>query len=141
MEKGLLEKTGMPLNEWIAIVRKENLEKHSAIISFLKSVHGFSHGFANFVALKAREANTGSYDSDEIVAMQYSKGKEHLKHIYDQLIEVVNSLGSPREISRNMHSVISKLRRCPRILTARSKVNSAICLVTNPDHRKLLKAG
>ena len=49
MEKGLEEKTGKTLSHWVDIVKKQKLEKHGQIISFLKSEHGFTHGFPNFV--------------------------------------------------------------------------------------------
>ena len=51
MEKGLLVKTGNSLEHWIKVVQKSKIEKHKAIIDFLKSKHGFTYGYANFVAL------------------------------------------------------------------------------------------
>ncbi len=42
MEKGLLEKTGKPLEHWIELVRQSKIEKHKAIIDHLKSQHGDS---------------------------------------------------------------------------------------------------
>lgn len=92
MEKGLLEKTGQSLAHWIEVVKKANLEKHKAIIDFLKSEHGFTHGFANFVALKAREADAGSIDDADLLTNQY-KGKEALKPIYEKLVEQITQLG------------------------------------------------
>ena len=62
MEKGLLEKTGKSLEHWIKVVKDSKIEKHKAIIDFLKSEHGFTHGYANFVALKARKADAGSHE-------------------------------------------------------------------------------
>ena len=38
MEKGLLEKTGKSLEEWIAIVNQQNFEKHGEIMS-LSLIH------------------------------------------------------------------------------------------------------
>ena len=52
MDKGLLEKTGKPLDYWIKIVKESKIEKHKSIIEFLKSEHNFTHGFANFVSLR-----------------------------------------------------------------------------------------
>ena len=76
MEKGLLEKTGKSLEHWIKVVEKSKIEKHKAMIDFLKAEHGFTYGYANFVAMKARKADAGSHDPGELVATQYSKGKE-----------------------------------------------------------------
>ena len=82
MEKGLQEKTGKPLADWVAIVRKQSFTKHSEIIKFIKEQHEFTYGYANFVALKARESDAGSKNDDDLVTNQY-KGKEDLRPIYE----------------------------------------------------------
>jgi len=97
MEKGLLEKTGKPLTHWIEVVKTSKIEKHKAIIDFLKSEHGFTYGFANFVSLKARKTDAGSMDNVDLLTNQY-KGKEHLKPIYDKLLLEINSFG--KDITR-----------------------------------------
>jgi hypothetical protein len=84
MEKGLIEKTGKDLNHWIKVLEKSKLDKHKAMIDFLKSEHDFTYGYANFVAMKARKADAASIDDSELLLNQY-KGKESLKPIYDKL--------------------------------------------------------
>ncbi|MBD80879.1 MAG: phosphoribosylformylglycinamidine synthase [Crocinitomicaceae bacterium] len=93
MEKGLLEKTGKGLNHWKGIVRQSGLEKHGQIVSYLKSEHGFTHGFANFVSLKAREADAASNNPTELIDNQY-QGKEHLRPILEKIISTVDQFGS-----------------------------------------------
>lgn len=92
MEEGLLEKTGKPLEHWVNIVQKSGIEKHMEIIKFLKSEHGFTHGFANFVAFKTKKTDAGSIDDEVLLTNQY-KGKESLKPIYDKLLEMILPLG------------------------------------------------
>lgn len=92
MEKGLLEKTGKSLEHWIKVVEQSGLDKHKAIMDFLKKEHGFTHGFANFVALKARKADAGSHDEVDLLTNQYA-GKEALKPIYEQLVTVISKFG------------------------------------------------
>ncbi len=104
MGKGLEEKTGKPLEHWIKVVEKSKLEKHKAIMDFLKSEHGFTHGFANFVALKARGADAASHDADDLVTTQY-KGKEILKPIYDELIKKISKFGNDITITPKKDSV------------------------------------
>ncbi len=99
MEKGLLEKTGKSLETWIGIVQKQNLEKHGQILSFLKTEHGMTHGFANFVAHKTLASDAGSFNADDLVSAQYAKGKETLKPIYDQLVQEINKFGSDIEFA------------------------------------------
>ena len=104
MEKGLLEKTGRPLEEWIKVVKEAGLEKHSEIITHLKSEHSFTHGFANFVALKARESDAASFDKDDLVEAQYN-GKESLRPIYEKLLKAAQGLGNDVEVVPKKTSV------------------------------------
>ena len=104
MEKGLQEKTGKPLADWIAIVQKQGFEKHGEIIKFLKEKHDFTHGFANFVAHKAREADAGPTSDKDLVITQY-KGKEGLLLIYAKLLTEINKFGPDIEIAPKKASV------------------------------------
>lgn len=104
MEKGLLDKTGKPLEYWIKIVKESKIEKHKAIIDFLKSEHSFTHGFANFVSLKARKSDSDSLDNTDLLANQY-KGKEHLRPIYEKLLSEINEFGNDITISPKKDSV------------------------------------
>ena len=79
------------------MVKNSKIEKHKAIIEFLKSEHGVTYGFASFVSLKARKTDAGSMDNVDLLANQY-KGKEHLKPIYDKLLLEINSFG--KDITR-----------------------------------------
>ena len=51
---GLPAGTGKALPEWFTILQASGLEKHSDMLALLKSEHGVSHGFANFIALMYR---------------------------------------------------------------------------------------
>jgi predicted transport protein len=97
MEKGLLEKTGKSLEQWVRIVRKENFAKHGEIIKFLKSEHEFTHGYANFVAHTARESDSRFQEDEELVSAQYSKGKEHFKPVYEKLRKEISQFGDDIE--------------------------------------------
>ncbi|MEP1034988.1 DUF5655 domain-containing protein [Ekhidna sp.] len=92
MEKGLLEKTGHPLEHWIKLVEASKLEKHKEIMDFLKTEHGFTHGYANFVTLKSRKADAGSHDNEVLLKNQY-QGKEILYPIYEKLLAEIAKFG------------------------------------------------
>jgi hypothetical protein len=101
--------TGKSLEEWIFIVQKQKIEKHGQIIKYLKENHGFTHGYANMVALKARGADAGSVDDkDSLIENQY-KGKEHFLPLYESIIEEVKKFGNDVEIAVKNTSV--SLRR------------------------------
>ena len=104
MEQGLLEKTGKSLEHWIEVVRKSGIEKHKEIIDHLKSNHGFTYGYANFVALKSKKSDAGSIDDADLLANQY-KGKEGLKPIYEKLMEHIRKFGNDITITPKKDSV------------------------------------
>lgn len=104
MDKGLLEKTGKPLKHWVDVVKKSKIEKHKAIIDFLKTEHGFTYGYANFVSMKARQADAASIDDNDLLKAQYN-GKENLKPIYDKLLNKINELGSDIKVVPKKASV------------------------------------
>ena len=94
MIDNLHKNTGKSLSEWIEIVKATGIEKHSEIIKHLKSEHGFTHGFANLVAHKAKESDAGSAENpQELVSEQY-KGKENLYPIYEKLLDQVKQFGA-----------------------------------------------
>lgn len=109
MEKGLLEKTGRPLTHWIKVVQKSKIEKHKEIINFLKTDHGFTYGFANFVALKSKKSDAGSIDDITLLTNQY-KGKESLQPIYDLLIKKIGKFGKDITITPKK-SAVSLIRK------------------------------
>lgn len=111
MEKGLKEKTGKSLTEWITIVRAQSLEKHGQIITFLKTEHAFTYGFANFVAHKSRETDAGSHDAIDLVDGQYSKGKEALRPIYEKILEGISALGDDVEVAPKKAAVSFRRKR------------------------------
>jgi predicted transport protein len=110
MEKGLLEKTGKSLDHWIKVVQATKIEKHGEIIKFLKTEHGFTHGFANFVSLKARAADAASFNEKDLIATQY-KGKESLKPIYELILSEVKKFGDDVEVATKKTNVSLKTKK------------------------------
>jgi len=86
MIDNLSKNTGRTLEQWIGIVRQQNLEKHGDILTFLKEQHLLTHGFANLIALKSKGSDAGSSENqDDLVKKQY-QGKESLKPVYNKLL-------------------------------------------------------
>ena len=156
MEKGLLEKTGKPLDHWVKIVKASKIEKHKEIINFLKSEHDFTYGFANFVAHKSKQSDAESIDDGNLIEGQF-KGKESLKPIHDTIVAFVNSFGSELEIAPKktsgmppswigIHPLIQVIRSSPRrIPTMRAcrffsgcRISSARPLPHTPPPRSCL---
>ena len=90
--------TGKPLAYWIDVVLGSGHEKHGARVKFLKTEHGFTHGFANMIAHQAKAAAEGTVSKDDLVTTQYAK-KQDLVPIYEALIAAVKGFGDGLEIS------------------------------------------
>lgn len=99
MEANILEKTGKPVAEWVKIAKASGLEKHGQIVKFLKTDHGFTHGYANLVAHQTLPSSADQHDDDDLVAAQYAGPKADLKPIYDKIIAMVNSFGDDVELA------------------------------------------
>ena len=94
------EKTGKKLEEWLKILNKENFEKHSIAVKFLKTEYGMTHGFANTIVALSKED-----DSPEDLVLNQYKGKESLKPIYEKLISIIEAFGADIAVSPKKGSV------------------------------------
>jgi hypothetical protein len=99
MEANIAENTGRPVAEWIGVVKQSGLHKHGEIVKFLKTDHGFTHGYANLVAHQALQSSAAHHDDEDLVAAQYAGEKAALKPVYDAIVKAVNSFGADVEIA------------------------------------------
>lgn len=99
MIANLKEKTGKSLDEWTRVAEKTGESKHGALVKALKTDYGLTHGYANLVAHKTLKSDAGSSDGEDLVAAQYSGKKEHLRPIYDALVEKIRTFGGDVELA------------------------------------------
>src|SRR5918993_132999 len=92
-------KTGKTVEEWTQIVQKKGFAKHGEMMKFLKEEHGFTHGYANMVAIRVTgtDARTAEQPND-LVDKQY-KGKEHFKPLYNKLMAYIQGFGNDVEVA------------------------------------------
>ena len=119
MIDNLHKNTGKSLDEWIAVVSKEKLQKHGDILKFLKENYGFTHGFANLVAHKALKSDAGSAeDQDELVAKQYV-GKAQFWPVYEKLKREIEALGTDVEfIPKNAYVSVKRKKQFAMLVPA-----------------------
>ena len=65
----------------------------------MKENHGFTHGYANLVSVKARGTDAGSAESEEQLITDQYKGKENLMSIYQKIIDEISKFGNDIEIA------------------------------------------
>ena len=138
MIENLKINTGKSLEQWIVIVKAEKFSKHGEIIKFLKEEYSFTHGFANLVALKARGSDADSFKSkDDLINLQY-KGKEHLKPLYDKLINEILQFGNNIEISPKKAYVSLRTKKQFAILNPATKSRFKIGLIIKDQKEESL---
>lgn len=142
MEENLKDKTGKGLNEWKIILAAKGFEKHGAMLTFLKSEHGVSHGYANFIALKFREADAGSHTEGDLLTAQYA-GKEILLPIYEKLRTAVEKLGSDVEIAPKKAAVSFRRKRQFALVqpTTKTRVDLGLKFNARSHEGRLEKSG
>lgn len=97
--QNIQEKYGKPYTEWIKIVRSKGLEKHKEILDFLKKEHGFTHGYANFISMKARESDAASVAKEVDLVDAMYEGKESLRPIYDRIMAALEKRAPEMELA------------------------------------------
>lgn len=90
--------TGRSIDAWVALVKASGKERHSEILAWLKSEHGFTHGNANLVALTATRG-TAAGGGDELVAAMYAGPKAILRPFHEQVIESIRRFGADIELA------------------------------------------
>jgi hypothetical protein len=136
------DKTGKPLDEWLAICGRSGLAKHGEIVQHLKAEYGMTHGFANLVAHKFREAGSGGAPSDPVAA-QYSGAKAGLRPIYDALIDAVQGFGGDLEVSPKKAYVSLRRKKQFALIqpSTRTRVDVGINLKGTAPTERLEAAG
>ena len=143
MIENLHKNTGKSLEEWIEIVKKSGFVKHGEIIKFLKSDHGFTHGFANLVAHKSKGSDADSAENPaDLVSTQYL-GKESLKPIYDQLSAIMNQFGDDVVFAPKKAYVSVKRKKQFAIIqpSTKTRVDVGIQLKEYETTDRLIKSG
>ena len=101
MAKKLEEITGKSLDKWTAVVKKSGKTRHGEVVSWLKSEHGVTHGYANMIAHTAFKSDSLSQTiaGTDLVAEMFAGDKAALRPIYDRIMSAVRGFGEDIEES------------------------------------------
>ncbi len=96
--RNLPEKTGHPLEYWVGLVKQRGIHTGKENIDWLKKEHGLGHIQALIVVGRAfRPAGWRPKSPEEIVDVQYSGKKAHLRPIFERLTGLFRELGDDVE--------------------------------------------
>jgi hypothetical protein len=107
-------RTGRPLEEWVALVRASGTARHGEIMKWLKTEHGMSHGFANFVALTALKPDESASGEDAVDTI-YAGPKAALRPLHDAAVAAATGFGPDVELAPKKSYV--SLRRSKQFAT------------------------
>ncbi len=84
------------------VTTKSGFVKHGQLLAWLKTKHGVTHGYANFLAHQTLQSDATSAVAHnvDLVAAQYAGGKVPLRSIYDALAGKLSKLGHPPRAPR-----------------------------------------
>lgn len=143
MAANLEKATGHDLAWWVEQAIASGAEKHGEMMAHLKGELGLTHGYANFVAITARQSLAGGPSSpDELVAAQY-RGRESLAPIYERLLAEVTAFGPDVEVAPKKASV--SLRRSKQFAliepATKTRIDLGLNLRGEPGTDRLREAG
>lgn len=96
----LEKQTGKSRAQWLALAGAAGFAKHGELVAWLKAQHGIGHGYANLVAMRAREAVAGGPSSeDDLLAGMFAGKKAGLRSRYDELVKLAQALGQDVELA------------------------------------------
>ncbi len=86
--------TGLTLEDFSAGIRAAGLERHGEMVAWLKTHHGLTHGNANLVALRVREAMAGGPpEASVLLEAQYAGAKAVMRPVYERVAGVAQQAG------------------------------------------------
>jgi hypothetical protein len=99
MIANLEKNTGKSLTQWTSLAARSGKAKHGELVSWLKSEHGLTHGYANLVAHTAFKSDAASQTAagTDLVSAMFDGDKAVLRPIFDALLTAIRAFGSDIE--------------------------------------------
>ena len=101
MAANLEEITGKSLGTWHTLVKKSGKTRHGEVVTWLKSEHGVTHGYANMIAHTAFKSDSLSQTiaGADLVGAMFAGDKAGLRPIFDRIMKEVRMFGTDVEES------------------------------------------
>ena len=116
MIASLKTSTGKTLLQWSALVNNSGKAKHGELVSWLKSEHGVTHGYASLIAHRTLKSDAGSQTESgtDLVAEMLAGDKVALRPIFEALMTQIARTcfavmtSGPRSTPWSLHRVIMR---------------------------------
>lgn len=87
------QKHGRPIAHWTDAVAASGLRGHGAIVTWLKTEHGFGHGHAAALASHVLAAGDPRPDDAALVDRLFPARKAHWRPLYDEIVALCTTFG------------------------------------------------
>ena len=139
MIDSLKEKTGHTLDEWKVIIAAAGWQKHGEILAGLKGEHGISHGYANQIALRARE--TAQPTEGDPIEEIFAKRPE-AKAVYEALLPRIQAFGGDIDLAPKKGYVsVRRKKQFAIVQPAAGRLDVGIQLKGTPPGPRLEASG
>jgi len=108
-------RTGRAYDSWLELARSSGHEKHGALLAWLRSEHGVSHGDANRLAFDARRTEAAPGGGSDELDTVYVGPKAGLRPFHDHVIALARGFGDDVNLSPKQSYV--SLRRAKQFAT------------------------
>ena len=91
--------TGKSMPEWLALTTGSGKAKHGELVSWLKSEHGITHGYANLIAHYTFKSDAGSIiaEGGDLVSEMFAGDKAVQRPVFDALMTAIRTFGGDIE--------------------------------------------
>ena len=157
MVANLHRNTGRSLGDWVQLTLATGAVKHGEMMKWLKGEQGLTHGYANLIALAARDpallaklgqASAAGPDAAvapeaDLVEAQYGGDKASLRPIYDALLAAVQGFGDDVEVAPKKAYVSLRRKRQFALVqpSTKSRVDVGVQLKGVPAGERLEASG
>lgn len=95
MVASLSETTGKSIEQWLALTKTRGAAKHGELVSWLKSEHGITHGYANLISHVTLKSDSGSMmaEGSDLVAEMFAGDRAAMRPIFDALMTRIGTFG------------------------------------------------
>jgi hypothetical protein len=148
--EGMQQKTGRSLEQWVEFVNKKGPKDHKERLAWLKGEHGLGANYASWIAGrsagKAEDFETADEylsHAQDYVDQMYAGPKEHLREIYDTILDFARKMGKDIRVSpcrtivpvyRN--HVIAQIKP-----TTRTRIDLGLALKDTRTPKRLINTG
>lgn len=95
MVQSLPATTGRSMEQWLSLTSKSGKTKHGELVSWLKTEHGVTHGYANLIAHYTLKSDAGSIiaEGGDLVAEMFAGDRAAMRPIFDSIMKHIAGFG------------------------------------------------